>query len=314
MRNKVEKLKFTIAYTGPAVEGGEMDIISLGKSLSALGQLFKISNKLISKDESQVTVKLKHTGSGSIELYLEAMKNGYELAQSFGFDSTDIASLGSIFSSLGFTPDQYKGLFDFYLHLKGQNPKSVKHTNNGVQVENNSGVVQNFNNCTFLLSKDANVVDQLKDIMEPVKNDSGFVSFEVREGKKTVISVDKEKAHYFRQNDEFYDEIRQYEYELGLNILRPVYDGTAQWEFREVDTSSDKKKKKGPIIKASIKDVKWVKEFQRNEVQAPPGTVLRVRINRLDELDKHGHVIKSKYVVQEVLETMPPGIQEELKI
>lgn len=313
MQNKVEKLKFKIAYTGPAVEGGEMDILSLGRSLSALGQLFKISNSLISNDESQVTVKLKHTGSGSIELSLEAMKQGYELAQSFGFDSTDIASLGSIVSSLGFTPDYCKGLFDFYLHLKGQSPKSVKHTNNGVQIENNNGVVQNFNNCTFLLSKEVEVVEQLKNIMEPVKNDSGFVSFEVREGKKTVVSVNKEEAHYFRHDDEFYDDIRQYEYEIGLNILRPVYDGTAQWEFREVDTSADRKKK-GPIIKASIRDVKWVKEFQRNEVQAPPGTVLRVRISRLDELDKYGYVIKSKYVVQEVIETMAPGIQEELKI
>ena len=90
------ELNLKIAYTGSAVEGGKMDVVVLGKSLTALGELFQLSNSIISKDNSSINLKLSRVSDGSFEIYLEALKTGYQLSQTLGIDITDISSVGAI--------------------------------------------------------------------------------------------------------------------------------------------------------------------------------------------------------------------------
>lgn len=52
------KSNITIAYTGPLVDDGTMDVQDLGPALMALGSLVNEANKVLNNDKSSIAVKV----------------------------------------------------------------------------------------------------------------------------------------------------------------------------------------------------------------------------------------------------------------
>ena len=65
---------FDIAYDGPALRDGVMDVRDLAPALLAVGQLFDAANTVLNRDEATVAVNVKATGIGSFEISFEVVQ------------------------------------------------------------------------------------------------------------------------------------------------------------------------------------------------------------------------------------------------
>jgi hypothetical protein len=64
------QLTFSLAYGGPAVDDGTMDVRTLAPSLIALADLFRTANATLNRDSPSVTLEINATSRGSFEVHL----------------------------------------------------------------------------------------------------------------------------------------------------------------------------------------------------------------------------------------------------
>jgi hypothetical protein len=67
----MSRASFTIAYDGPALRDGAMDVRDLAPALLAVGQLFDAANTVLNQNEARVNVNVTATGDGSFEIFFE---------------------------------------------------------------------------------------------------------------------------------------------------------------------------------------------------------------------------------------------------
>jgi hypothetical protein len=62
---------FTIAYDGPALRDGAMDVRDLAPALLALGQLLDAANAALNGDAAQLKLQVRATERGSFQIVLD---------------------------------------------------------------------------------------------------------------------------------------------------------------------------------------------------------------------------------------------------
>ena len=67
----VSQAQFTIAYDGPALRDGVMDVRDLAPALLAVGKLFDAANLTINGNAATVSVRVRATVPGSFEILID---------------------------------------------------------------------------------------------------------------------------------------------------------------------------------------------------------------------------------------------------
>ena len=65
----------SIAYDGPALADGAMDVRDLAPALLAAGQLVDAANSALNGDAARVKVQVRATGTGSFEITLQVIQS-----------------------------------------------------------------------------------------------------------------------------------------------------------------------------------------------------------------------------------------------
>jgi hypothetical protein len=79
----VSRASFTIAYDGPALRDGAMDVRDLAPALLAVGQLFDAANTVLNRDQATVKISVTATGQGSFEISFEVLQSVASQVTSF---------------------------------------------------------------------------------------------------------------------------------------------------------------------------------------------------------------------------------------
>lgn len=288
---------FEIAYEGPAVDDGIMDVRELAPSLLALGNLAENANKAIGDPDAQVKVFVKSSfkkGSFKITLEMihtlsEQLKILLELQKAADPTQTILTYLGFISVSAGIGASLLKLL----KYLKGRPINNATVLDNGKVRLEITGENGNFDYIeveeeTVKLYRDRAVRENLSKVLSPLEKE-GIDKFSVREGEEVVESVGKKELPYFdipenTQDDQVTTSSRK----AFVNLIEVAFEDNLKWRLSDGENK----------FYASIADESFLNEMETGK-SFRKGDILEIELETTQIATPKG--IKNDHKVLKVL-------------
>lgn len=298
MIGKGNTARITIAYTGPLVDDGTMDVRDLGPALMALGKLVNDANKILNNDKSTIAVNVNADfQKGSFEIAFECVRTITEqLTSLFAPNITvdELLKYLGLASTLGLP-----NLVDLIKWGYGKLIKNVKNNNDGtvtitITDSNNVNITVNIN--VFNTYKNIDIRESYDELLKPTQRD-GIESFEVRDyssgEKKVVQSITKEISKAF----EF--DASTIEGDTKISVQE-----SDQWvKLLKVDFEDLKWRLQSGEIKyyATFQDESFLNDIEEGRISFTKGDMLQVRLEQTQTVKPDG-TIKNDYKVIKVLD------------
>lgn len=123
----MSQTSFSIAYDGPAVESGAMDVRDLAPALLAVGQLFDAANAVLNGQRATVGVNVQATTQGSFEVVLDVVQSmGSQLVSVFSGDAVTAALQLKELVIWGGSAGVGGGVIWLVKKLRGERPQKVE--------------------------------------------------------------------------------------------------------------------------------------------------------------------------------------------
>jgi hypothetical protein len=193
----MSRAQFTLAYDGPSLRNGTMDVNELAPALLATADMVRQANHQLNGDAYTISIKVRSDfKKGSFEVGLIVDQNLLEHAKSLLFP-TSLVGAGSLVTFLFGTDVGKKGLagvagsvLDLWKKLKGEKPKTtIEDANKGVTIiitgDNNEITVDS---AVAKLYNENTIRSSVARTLKPLTSE-GVDSLEIKRGKKTVNAV-----------------------------------------------------------------------------------------------------------------------------
>lgn len=302
------KSKLIIAYTGPLVDDGTMDVQELGPALMALSALVNEANKVLNDDNSTIAVKVNaDLKKGSFEIQLELIRTLAAQLQSLFTPNVTMEQLIAYLGLAGSVQSLVGGpnLVDVIKWVKNRViTKATKHKDGTVTLESETDhITVNVNVVNIYQS--VPVRESFDKLVEPTRRE-GIDSFQVRADKdKTVVqSIKKEEAKCFEFDSgkigNVKEKVEVTETDEWVNILTVNFEDL-KWRFM-----SDENK-----FYAKMDDEDFIKQIDNGDQSFTKGDMLKIRRERT-QIRKADGTIKNEYKVIKVLEFQKRAKEIEL--
>ncbi len=289
-----------IAFDGPGVADGTMDIRDLAPALLALGDLLQAAHHNLNGEASELIVQVQSDfKSGSFDIGL-----GMLLAsQAASLVPLNFATAKQIASYIGLIKDAGLNLIQLSKWLNNDKPTVTPVSDGYVQVSvrgENNKVNINVNK----LYGDKKVRQALSDTLKPLRS-NGIDRFEVRdESKRISESVTREELQSFSPLLEITDaDLVSSEAKpatMFVEVIKPSFRPKLRWSV------SDGQRKFGALMR----DENFLRRVDSHEKSFMRGEVLKVRMRLNQHQGPQGLV--GEYEIVEVLEELPPLTQPNL--
>lgn len=292
----MSKASFTIAYDGPALRDGAMDVRDLAPALLAVGQLFDAANSVLNGDNARVNVQVTATGQGSFEIVFDLLQTlPQQLVGIFSGDTVTAAiNLKELVIS---SAAGVGGLVWLIKHLQGRkierseqlSGSTIRLTIEGESIEVPIPLLR--------LYQDIAVRSALQRVIdEPLKRD-GIDVFEIRENKHPIITVVQSEAIYFAK-PELADEVLIRETRRSaFSIISLAFKEDNKWRLFDGNTQ----------ISALIEDQFFLQRVDANQIAFAKGDILLCDVRVTQKRTSEG--LRTEYVVEQVIEHRPAARQ-----
>lgn len=294
------KREIIIAYTGPLVDDGTMDVQDLGPALMALSSLVNEANKVLNNDSSTISVKVNADfKKGSFEIQLELIRTLAAQLQSLFTPNVTIERLieylglaGSVQSLLG-----GPNLIDVIKWAKNRAiTKATKHKNGTVTLESESDHIVVKADVVYIYQS-VPVRESFNKLVEPTRRE-GINAFQVRadKDKKVIQSIEKEEAKSFEFNCEALEAVKEEEEvevtesDEWVNILTVNFEDL-KWRFMSGENK----------FYAKVDDESFVNSIDSGKLSFTKGDTLKIRLERTQTRKPDGN-IKNEYRVTKVID------------
>ena len=279
--------KFSIAYDGPALKGGTMDVRDLAPALLAAGQLFDAANAVLNGDKASVKLSINATGEGSFEVFLEVAVNfRAQIAGLFsGEDITAALPLKELVLASGAV-----GLIWLVKKLKGRSPDKVEPgEGNNVKIRIGSLSIE-IPLELFRLYQDIAVRDALDKLIRNPLQKEGIKRFQVRQYGETQQSVDEDEAECFLSPKVVDEILIEDTRQAAFSIISLTFKEGNKWRLFDGNAP----------ISALIEDEKFLYKVNSNMIAFSKGDVLICEVKMTQTRGIDG--LRTEYVVIRVLE------------
>lgn len=296
MATEPNQVSAEIAYDGPALRAGSMDVRELAPALLAVGDLLQQTNRLLNGERATLAVKVRSDFErGSFGISFELVQ-AFSMAYLFlGVDA--LKSAKDIAEYVGFVTGKDISLFGLLKLLGGNPPKDTTTLKDGnieitIEGHNNKVVVSPI---VYQLASDAGARKAAQDVVRPLHSD-GVDTFEVRENKRVIQSITRsDLASFDLPTNSVESDISDVDPEriTALEVIKPSFQADLTWVFSDGS---------GGRIGALMMDRNFLQRVQNNERTFAKGDVLKVRLRSRAYMTADG--LRTEHVVTEVIEEM----------
>ena len=292
----VSQAQFAIAYDGPALRDGVMDVRDLAPALLAVGKLFDAANLTINGNAATVSVRVRATVPGSFEILIDlAQTIAQHLIDLFvGDRATAAANLITIVTGVGVTGS---GLIFLIKWLRNRNPDNIKHLPSGmIQLSIDGETLEIPLEIMRLYQSPAVRIAAQQLIEEPLKK-PGIESFEVRKDGHSVISVSKDESSYFAAPVTPEELVNEDVRRMAFSIISLTFKEDNKWRLYDGNTQ----------ISATIEDGEFLARVEASLESFSKDDMLVCDVRVTQTLTSGG--LKTEHMVVRVVEHRPAARQ-----
>ncbi|MGU3493253.1 hypothetical protein ACLBXM_04345 [Xanthobacteraceae bacterium A53D] len=126
----MSRTSFTIAFDGPGLKAGRMDVRDLAPALLSLGRLIETSNRTINGVDHPVKIEAVATGIGSFEVAIDVILPMWESLRGL-LISPDVDGALKLLEVIGIGTSTVGGLIWLLRKLRGRSITSASHNSDG---------------------------------------------------------------------------------------------------------------------------------------------------------------------------------------
>ena len=292
---------FSIAYDGPAVESGSMDVRDLAPALLAVGQLFDAANLALNGEKATIGVNVQATTEGSFEVVLDVVQRTASQLVSI-FSGDEITAALQLKEVVLVGGAGVVGLIGLVKKLRGRSPRKIeKIDDDSVRITHGSETIDVPLKLLRLYS-DVNVRDALgRFIKEPLDKD-GIDIVEIRQEGASVESISVEESDYFGRPDVPDEVLVQSTSTTAYSIISLAFREENKWRLHDGNA----------VISVQIADEDFLRKVDASLISFAKGDILICKVETIQR--RVGVDLKTEYRVLEVIEHKPAARQLDLPI
>lgn len=284
----MSEASFSLAFLGPAVDGGEMDVRDLAPALISAGHLVESANRVLHGDHHKVQVNVRATRAACFEVDLSIVASLWEQVRDMltGDDAAAAQKLveytfggGSVVAVLAW--------------LRGRRIRKAEPNGNAIAITTTDGATLEVPVHSYELLLDVNTRTAIAELMRPIEENDGLEAIEVRRDGKALARVAKSDAPHFHL-PEVPDEIILDDVRRGaFSILSLAFKEDNKWRLHDGTNP----------INVTITDTDFLDRVNANEVSFSKGDILICQVRMTQRRTRDG--LKTEHTVERVLEHRP---------
>lgn len=291
-----DKAIFEVAYEGPAVDDGIMNVRELAPALLAIGDLVENSNRVIGDPKIQVKVVVK-TGfeKGSFQIALEVICGITEQLKAL-FDMSNASSIPeALVAALWMGTNGALSLLNLLKLLRGRKINNLIVLENGhtrLEIRGNNGEFEYIEATedVMRLYKDVPVRQNLRQVLEPLQKE-GIEGFSVRKGTQVIDAVAKDQVPYYEVPIVPEEEkVNTFSRRMYVKLVEVAFEDNLKWRVSDGENNK---------YYVSIVDEAFMRELDSGKAFAK-GDILEVVFETTQIATSSG--IKNEHRILEVID------------
>lgn len=281
------ELAFTLEYDGPALAAHEMDVKQLAPALLATAEVFQEMNRVQYPDNPPVSVKIRATRTGSIdvELILVAVAGAVKVLS--GPETTALINLTSLLGG-------FSKLLEYIKFRAGRTPDRVEPVAPGSVRVVLDGVEMEFPDTVEAFHQNPTIKHAVEEIVSPLtKEGVDFVRFKRQEVtigevskedlQKFIVPVDAPALASRIVNDSVH--------EMALRVVSPWFKKGNKWKVTDGQNE----------FWVDVLDEQFVGAVLAGRTALTPQDLLTCEVRVIQELDAEG-TLHTRHEILSVVE------------
>lgn len=287
--------EISLAYEGPAVESGVMDVRDLAPALLAFGNLFEAANRIVNGESASAKVQVRTVGAGSFAIGLDVAVEFLKSVRDFlaGPESTAAANLVGVRTG---TATLGVGAIALARQLRGKNPTAIQRTQHGrVSVEIDGETIE-VDEIVARVSTDVTVRAALERVVAEPLAVEGIEAVRIGAGDH-VERIEKPEGFAFRPPIDRTSGAYEYRYRAPFSIVSLSFKQGNKWRINDGRTT----------LNVTVVDSDFVKRVDQSEIAFTKGDILICDV-RVETRETHGG-LHAEFFIERVVDHRRPARQ-----
>lgn len=298
----MSRAEFIVAFDGPGIVQGRMDIRDLAPALLSLGRLLDAANLSLHGQDRPLKVEIKALSAGCFEVHIDAVLTGWHYIRSLleAPDAQAAKTLLEWIGLLGSSSGAVVGLIGLYRWLNGKKPDRVLREKDGIFIFELEGRRLQVPFAVMRLYQDIAVNRAFGEMLNTVEGGAvdriDFRSADADPAKPSqTLTRDDRRAFTLAEAppETVADETRP----LALSIRNLAFQEGNKWRLFDGQNT----------ITATIEDRDFIERVNLNIERFAKGDILLCEVRTIQTQAREG--LKTEHIVLKVTEHRPAQVQ-----